>query len=70
MLGDGLRDVEDLLDPEEEGRKDALKISDAKSDVVGTNYLKIVNHMSFSNYAIYTVELPVIQVKVKSKKQK
>ena len=39
MLEDGLRDVEDLLDPEEEERKDALKISDAKSDVVGTNYL-------------------------------
>ena len=59
MLEDGLRDVEDLLDPEEEERKDALKINDAKSDVVGTNYLKIVNHMSFSDYAIYTVELPV-----------
>ena len=37
MLEDGLKDVEDLLDPEEEERKDALKISDAKSDVVGTN---------------------------------
>ena len=55
MLEDGLKDVEDLLDPEEEERKDALKINDAKSDVVGTNYLKIVNHMSFSDYAIYTV---------------
>ena len=48
-----------MLDPEEEERKDALKINDAKSDVVGTNYLKIVNHMSFSDYAIYIVELPV-----------
>ena len=53
MLEDGLRDVEDLLDPEEEERKDALKINDAKSNVVGTNYLKIVNHMSFSDYAIW-----------------
>ena len=61
MLEDGLKYVEDLLDPEEEERKDALKINDAKSDVVGTNYLKIVNHMSFSDYAIYTVELPVSQ---------
>ena len=61
MLEDGLKDVEDLLDPEEEERKDAPKMSDAKSDVVGTNYLKIVNHMSFSDYAIYTVELPVSQ---------
>ena len=29
MLEDGLKDVEDLLDPEEEERKDALKINDA-----------------------------------------
>ncbi len=47
MLEDGLSDVEDLLDPEEEKRKDALKVTDAKSDIVGTNYLKVVNHMSF-----------------------
>ena len=45
MLEDGLSDVEDLLDPEEEKRKYALKVSDAKSDIVGTNYLKVVNHM-------------------------
>ena len=43
MLEEGLKDVEDLLDPEKEERKDALKINDAKSNVVGTNYLKIVN---------------------------
>ena len=48
MLEDGLSDVEDVLDPEEEMRKDALKVTDAKSDIVGTNYLKVVNHMSFS----------------------
>ena len=59
MLEDGLKDVEDLLDPEEEERRDALKISDAQFEVIGTNYLKIVNHMSFSDYATYTVELPV-----------
>ena len=59
MLEDGLSDVEDLLDPEEETRKYAIKLIDAESDSVGTQYLKVVNHMSFSDYAIYTVELPV-----------
>ena len=58
MLEDGLMDVEDLLDPEEETRKYAIKLIDAESDSVGTQYLKVVNHMSFSDYAIYTVELP------------
>ena len=36
-----------------------MKLADKDSDVVGTNYLKIINHASFSDYAIYTVELPV-----------
>ena len=61
MLEDGLSDVEDLLDPEEETRKYAIKLIDAESDNVGTHYLKVVNYMSFSDYAIYTVELPVSQ---------
>ena len=61
MLEDGLGDGEDLLDPEEEKTKDALKVTDAESDIVGTHYLKVVNHMSFSDYAIYTVEIPVSQ---------
>ena len=61
MLEDGLSDVEDLLDPEEEKRKDALKVTDARSDIIRTNFSKVVNHMSFSDYAIYTVELPVSQ---------
>ena len=38
--------------------KDAL-ITDAILDSVGANYLKVVNHVSFSEAAIYTVELPV-----------
>ena len=61
MLEDGLGDGEDLLDPEEETRRYAMKLIDAESDNVGTHYLKVVNHMSFSDYAIYTVELPVSQ---------
>ena len=61
MLEDGLKDVEDLVDPEKEERRDAMKLDDVTSDVVGTNYLKIVNNMSFSDSAIYTVELPVLQ---------
>ena len=61
MLEDGLGDGEDLLDPEEETRRYAMKLIDAESDNVGTHYLKVVNHMSFSDYTIYTVELPVSQ---------
>ena len=61
MLEDGLGDGEDLLDPEEETRRYAMRLIDAESDNVGTYYLKVVNHMSFSDYAIYTVELPVSQ---------
>ena len=40
-------------------KRDALKLADKDSDFVGTNYLKIINNVSFSDYAIYTVELPV-----------
>ena len=59
MLKDCLSDGEDLLDPEEETRQYAIKIIDAEKDNVGAQYLKVVNHMFFSDYAIYTVELPV-----------
>ena len=34
-------------------------MTDTISDSVGANYLKVVNHVSFSEAAIYTVELPV-----------
>ena len=61
MLEDGLGDGEDLLDPEEETRRYAMRLIDAESHNVGTHYLKVVNHMSFSNNALYTVELPVSQ---------
>ncbi len=59
MLEDGLGDGEDLLDPEKEKRQYAMRMKDAETDNVGAHYLKVVNHMSFSDYSIYTVELPV-----------
>ena len=59
MLEDGLSDGEDVLDPEEETRQYAMKMIDAEKDNLGAQYLKVVNHMSFSDYSIYTVELPV-----------
>ena len=59
MLEDGLSDGENELDPEEETRTYAMKMIDAEKDNVGAQYLKVVNHMSFSDYSIYTVELPV-----------
>ena len=58
MLEDGLEDVENLANPEKEELKDAL-LADIVSDNIGANYLKVVNHVSFSDVAIYTVELPV-----------
>ena len=59
MLEDGLKDVEDLIDSEDEERRDAMKLNDMTSDAVGTMYLKVVNNMSFSDFATYTVELRV-----------
>ena len=32
---------------------------DEEKDCIGAKYLKVVNHISFSDYAIFTVELPV-----------
>ena len=55
MLEDGLSDGENELDPEEETRTYAMKMIDAEKDNVGAQYLKVVNHMSFSDYSIYTV---------------
>ena len=61
MLDFGLRDVESLEDSKQEEKRDALKLADKTSDVVGNNYLKIINNVSFSDLAIYTVELPVFK---------
>ena len=58
MLKDGLKSVEDTVIQDKEQLKDVL-ITDAVLDSLGTNYLKVVNHVPFSNAAIYTVELPV-----------
>ena len=59
MLEDCLKGVESLVDPEKEKQRDAMKLEDATSDNVGTNYLKVINSVSFSDLSIYTVELPV-----------
>ena len=69
MLEDGLKDVDNkiskndetvqyLMDMEEE-KKDWVDLIDEEKDCIGARYLKVVNHMSFSDYAIFTVELPV-----------
>ena len=58
MLEDGLKNVEDIEIPEKEELEDAL-LADTVSDNIGAKYLKVVNSVSFSNIAIYTVELPV-----------
>ena len=59
MLEDGLRDVEDLVDPEGEMQRDAVELADMASDAVGANYLKVVYSAAISDLSIFTVELPV-----------
>ena len=49
VFEDGLENVETLANSEK----------DAVLDNIGANYLKVVNHVSFSDVAIYTVELPI-----------
>ena len=58
MLEDGLEDVENLIDLEKEELKDTL-LADMVSDNEGAKHLKVVNNVSFSNLAIYMVELLV-----------
>ena len=52
MLEDGLESVENLIDKNNDPHE-------AEVDTVGAKYLKVVNSVSFSDVAIYTVELPV-----------
>ena len=59
MLEDGLSDGEDAMPQDEETMQYAVNMIDTEKDSVGAQYLKVVNHMSFSDYVIYTVELPV-----------
>ena len=40
-------------------QRDELKQADTTSNTISTNYLKVVNSASFSDLAIYTLELPV-----------
>ena len=61
MLEDGLKDVESLMDPEKEIQRDAMKLAVVTSDNIGTNYLKIINSVSFSDLSIYTVEHLVLE---------
>lgn len=48
MLEDGLSDGEDVVTKDEETRQYAVNMIDAEKDNVGAQYLKVVNHMSFS----------------------
>ena len=59
MLEYGLEDVDKLIDPEREKQREAMKQADVDFDIVGANYLKVVNSVSFDDVSIYTVELPV-----------
>ena len=58
MLEDGLKNVNYKTNPEKEEIKDAMLV-EAISDNIGAQYLNAVNHVSFSDIAIYTVELLV-----------
>ena len=57
MLEDGLADLKDIHYVE----KDWTGLIEEEKDCIGARYLKVVNHMSFSDYAIFTVELPVFK---------
>ena len=63
MLEDGLADVKDEQSENDETihyvKKDWNDLIEEEKDCIGARYLKVVNHMSFSDYAIFTVELPV-----------
>ena len=59
MLEDGLEDVENIIDQERLKQREEMKQADVASDTIGTHYLKVENSASFSDLAIYTVELPV-----------
>ena len=57
MLEDGLKNVNDEVESENEDIKSAM-ITDAIKDNVGVHYLKVVNYVSFDDATMYTVELP------------
>ena len=52
MLEDGLADVKDIHYVE----KDWTGLIEEEKDCIGARYLKVVNHMSFLDYAIFSVE--------------
>ena len=53
MLEDGLRDFDELKN------KDTDTLEDEEKDSIGAKYLRVINSVSFSDIAIYTMELPV-----------
>ena len=56
MLEDGLSDN---VTQDDETIQYAVDMVDKEKDCIGAKYLKVINHMSFLDYSIYTVELPV-----------
>ena len=56
MLEDGLEDVKNLLDQEDDKEDDEEE--DLQGDTVGAKYLRMVNTVSFSEMCNYTIELP------------
>ena len=52
MMEDGLEDVENLMDPEKEMQRDAMKLADVTSDNIVPYYLKVMNSVSFSDISI------------------
>ena len=62
ILEDGLQDVKELKkvdqeDIEDDGTDDNLE--DEKKDIIAAKYIKVIYSVSFSDLAIYTIELPV-----------
>ena len=53
MLEDGLENVKNLLDQEQD--KDEDKEEDLQGDTVGVKYLRMVNTVSFSEMCNYTI---------------
>ena len=46
---------------QKEKKKGMILLADKTSDIIGTNYQKIMNSVSFSDLAKYTVQLPIQQ---------
>ena len=60
MLEDGLKDMKNTKKQETKNLTEDNK-REVITDNVGVYYLKVVNHVSFDEAAIYTVEVPASQ---------